>query len=326
MELVCERHICVAVVTRNRPKMLAELIATLSSMAAPQDVKVSFLVVENNNDFSLANVISKFRTMMPQNEVGYLLEPTIGISAARNRALDYSLARGCDFLVFVDDDETVEQCWLMELLAVRDRHELDMVGSPVRPRPYQTDLSWMQSLVWSGIEKAARKSEDKCRRKCERQRADTIKIATGSWMGRVEFFRRTGLRFDMSLGLTGGEDWNLWSQAKSLDARTGWAPDAIVYESVPSSRLTLSYHFRRTRDHNITEFIKLNRKDPAKARRKLVLKLVGRAVRLVGSVCSIPFRGAHGLVSSATALGGFLGLVQAGFGKRSCHYSNTTGV
>lgn len=326
MEPVCDRHICVAVVTRNRPKMLADLINSLSSMALPQEGKVSFLIVENNKQFSLESIISDFKAKMPLNDVYYCLETTVGISAARNRALDYSLLQACDLLVYVDDDEVVERDWLMELLAVRDRDELDLVGSPVRPRPYEAELSWAQRFVWSGIEKTARKSERKCRRKCEKQRADTIKIATGSWMGRVEFFRRTGLRFDMTLGLTGGEDWNLWAQAKTMGARTGWAPNAIVYESVPSSRLTFSYHFRRNRDHNITEFNKRYKEDPTKARRTLPLKLSGRVIKLAGSMCAIPFRGAHGVVSFATALGGFLGLVQASFGRQSFHYSDTSGV
>lgn len=320
-----QRRICISVATRNRPKMLCNLFSSLALIEKPDSASVSFLIVENDASPTLHEIVEDIRKRMPDDEINYIVESILGISSARNRALNHAIEQDFDFLVYVDDDEFVEADWLIKLLAERDKTDLDIVGSPVRPKPFDENLTILQKLVWSGIERSGYKSERKCRRKCESGRGDSIKVATGSWMGRLDFFRNTGLRFDSHFGLTGGEDWNLWAKAKSLGARTGWACDAIVYETVPSSRLTLSYHYRRNRDHNITEFGARYRENPSKALKKLPVKIVGRAVKFIGASLSIPFRGGQGLVSSATALGGLVGLLQGCLGKNSMHYANTTG-
>ncbi|MCL7997635.1 glycosyltransferase [Brucella sp. 21LCYQ03] len=320
-----QRHICISIITRNRPKMLCNLFSSLASIQKPNNANVSFLIVENNISPTLCESIKDFRLLMPDSHIDYIVESVLGISSARNRALNHAIEHDFDFLVYVDDDEFVESDWLVKLLAERDRLDLDIVGSPVRPRPFDENLTILQRLVWSGIERSGYKSERKCQQKCATGRGDSIKVATGSWMGRLDFFRKNNLRFDSHFGLTGGEDWNLWAKAKSLGAKTGWACDAIVYETVPSSRLTLSYHYRRNRDHNITEFGARYRENPNKTLKKLPVKIAGRAVKFLGASLSIPFRGGHGLVSSATALGGLVGLIQGCFGKNSMHYANTTG-
>lgn len=305
--------------------MLCNLFSSLASIQKPDNAGISFLIVENNDLPTLVETVADFRVQMPDYQIDYIVEEVLGISSARNRALNHSIEQGFDYLVYVDDDEFVEHDWLVKLLAERDRLDLDIVGSPVRPKPFDEDLTFAQKLVWSGIERRGYKSERKCRQKCAAGRGDSIKVATGSWMGKLDFFRNTGLRFDSHFGLTGGEDWNLWAKAKSLGAKTGWACDAIVYETVPASRLKLTYHYRRNRDHNITEFGARYRENPSKTLKKLPFKIVGRTLKFVGASLSIPFRGSQGLVSSAAALGGLIGLIQGCCGKNSMHYANTTG-
>ncbi|PQZ47892.1 glycosyl transferase family A [Ochrobactrum sp. MYb15] len=319
------RHICVSVATRERPKMLANLLASLRDMTLPAMDKVSFLIVENKDHCSLGEIVDQFRSSVTDTEVAYFNQGKPGICAVRNFALNYTVDKGYDFLVYVDDDEQVHKDWLINLLAERDRLDLDIVGSPVRPIPFGKDLSLMQKIVWSGIKHSSMKSERKCKTKALSGQGHTIKIATGSWMGRLSFFRETGLRFDQRFDLSGGEDWNLWATAKSLGAETGWAHDAIVYETVPASRLTLAYHFRRNRDHNITEFSARYRENPVKTVRGLPIKLTGRTLKFFGAVCAIPFLGSRGLVSSAAALGGLIGQIQGCCGVNSEHYQTTTG-
>lgn len=319
------RHICVSVVTRNRPQMLQKLFKSLQYMHRPLGERVSFLVVENNPIQNLNEEIEAFQAAMPSDQIIYRNESVLGISSARNHALEFALDNRSDFLVFVDDDELVERDWLVNLLAAVDRRDLDIVGSPVRPTPVEGRLTLQQRLVWSGIRRGGMKSELKCKRRCEADRGHTIKVATGSWIGRVEFFRKTGLRFDTDLELTGGEDWHLWSKAKAFGAKSGWAADAIVYETVPHARLTFSYHFRRTRDHNITEYMALYSENPSKTLKNLPWRFMGRCLKCMAVTSVVPLRGAEGLVSMVSAFGGAVGLVQGALGARSSHYEQTTG-
>ncbi|TCQ74478.1 glycosyl transferase family 2 [Ochrobactrum sp. BH3] len=319
------RRLCISVVTRNRPIMLCNLFASLAFIQKPDDIDISFLVVENHPSPTLDEIVASFRLQIPENSIDYILARVPGIASARNHALSYAIEQAFDYLVYVDDDELVEPDWLRKLVEERDRLDLDIVGSPVRPKPLDERLTFSQTLVWSGIKRSSYKSEQKCRRRCQLGYGDSIKIATGSWLGKLEFFRTTGLRFDSHFGLTGGEDWNLWNKAKSNGAKTGWACDAIVYETVPSSRLTLSYHYRRNRDHNTTEFNACYRENPIETLIQLPIKLTGRAIKLLATVLALPFRGGEGLVSVATALGGVSGLLKGCLGKKSLHYANTTG-
>ncbi|MCO7725825.1 hypothetical protein L614_000800001640 [Ochrobactrum sp. J50] len=317
--------IVISTVTRNRPKMLANLYLSLSNMDFPDSVKIDFLIVENNAVSTLDSWLATIRSQIYPYPVLYLLETRIGISHARNCALDFAEQAGADFLVFVDDDEFVEPDWFKQLLAEQQRMDLDILGSPVRPKPFKPQLNMWQSLIWSGVEKNSVKAELRARKKWQENEADTIKVATGSWMGKLDFFRKTGLRFDSRLGLTGGEDWNLWLQAKELGARTGWAPDAIVYETVPCCRISFSYHFRRNRDHNASEFALLYRANRWQAIKQLPSKLLSRSWKLLSATVTLPFKGGQGLVSFAMALGGVAGLLQACCGKQTLHYSKTTG-
>lgn len=317
--------IIIATTTRNRPVMICHLYKSLSTLYIPHECATEFLIVENNTEDTSYKWLNDIRSSMADRTVTHLLETNIGISNARNRALEYAIQDNADFLVFVDDDEQVEVDWLVKLVSEQQRLDLDIVGSPVRPIPANPNLSPWKKLVWSGIEAHSIKAERKARMKWSENKADTIKIATGSWMGKIDFFRRTGLRFDSRIGLAGGEDWNLWIQARKLRARTGWAPDATVYETVPCCRISLSYHFRRNRDHNATEFGVLYRSNRRLALRRFPTKLLSRFWKLITSICTLPFTAGPALISMAMALGGITGLFGALFGISSKHYSSTTG-
>lgn len=321
-----QRHsILISVATRNRPAMLSALLKSLERVVVPEQATLHFLIVENDGRKSLDEQVADFAARMPGHIVQYQLEPRIGISHSRNCALNHAVNNGHDFLVFVDDDEIPEPNWLIELFAEQQRESLDIVGSPVRPMPIDGQLSIWQKFVWSGLDQLASRSERKSRRRWKNGKAGGIKVATGSWMGRLDFFRETGLRFDSCLGLTGGEDWHLYAKAKTLGARTGWAPDAIVYETVPHCRLTLGYHFRRNRDHNTTEFITSYKENPSRALGKLPSLLASRSWKLLVAVLSIPLKGAPAVLASATALGGLVGVLRGCRGKQSLHYAKTTG-
>ncbi|MDA4636003.1 hypothetical protein NZA98_33805, partial [Escherichia coli] len=134
--------------------------------------------------------------------------------------------------------ETVEPDWLVQLLAERDAFDFDIVGSPVRLAPHGPGVTVWQKMIWSGMDRANRNSEAKYLRRRNAGQGDRIRIATGSWMGDLAFFRRTGVRFDNALALAGGEDWRLWADARRLGAKTGWTPAAVAYETVPQDRLT----------------------------------------------------------------------------------------
>lgn len=319
------RTICIATVTRNRPCMLKNLLASYAAMRAPENIELHFIVVENNSEPNLQDIINDFRRQVAGSTVQYEIEPNLGIAFARNHALEYALGIGADLLTFADDDEVVQPDWLVELLGERDAFNLDIVGSPVRFATVPYASVW-ERMIWAGLSKGIEKTERKAFRRRKTGQAGRILIATGSWMGSLEFFRRTGLRFDNALGLNGGEDWRLYRHARKIGAQTGWAPHAIAYETIPRDRLSLRYHFRRSKDGSAVDirFKLANRRIVTLAR--LPGSLAGRLIKLSGHLIAIPFTHGASLVPAASCMGNIVGIFQAFTAKTSCHYQKTSGL
>lgn len=305
--------------------MLSNLLQSYSRMYVPDGVHLHFIIVENAKAASLSQMIEDFRRQIPHSSVQYELETRLGIAFARNRALEVALAAGGDVLTFADDDEIVKEDWLVQLLAARDAQDFDIVASPVRFAPPPAGSSLWNRIVWSGMNRINRKSEAKSFRVFERGEARHIKLATGSWMGRLEFFRRTGLRFDNTLGLAGGEDWQLWVDALKLGARTSWTPHAIAYETVPVERLTLYYQYRRSRDHSSTLIARKNALRSKRGTMRLLISISGRVCTLGLSLLAAPLTGGGTLVRAASCLGSIVGLLQGHVGRISLHYRITSG-
>nr|WP_182548915.1 glycosyltransferase [Phyllobacterium myrsinacearum] len=321
-----KRRICVGTITRNRPLMLQNLFKSYAHMRVPEGTRVRFLVVENNEQATLQGVVDTFRTHVPFCPVQYEVEPRFGIAFARNRVLEYAIDAGDDFLAFADDDECVDADWLVQLLAERDAFDLDIVGSPVRLAPAAPETTLWQKMIWSGMNLANKKSEAKYLSKRSSGQAHRIRIATGSWMGNLAFFRRTGVRFDNGLALAGGEDWRLWADASRLGAKTGWTPTAIAYETVPQDRLTFAYQYRRSRDISVIEM-----RAKLKSRRIITLvrlpgSLIGRMLSVCLYLMAVPFTRGRTLVKAASRLGSIVGLLRACLGRESAHYNRIDGA
>src|SRR4051794_3771547 len=107
------RTVLVAIATYRRPGELARLLTSLKG-TGELDALVHVLVVDNDAAGSARSVVVQSPTTAT-----YVVEPQPGIAAARNRALDE--AEGYDAIIFVDDDEWVDESWLAELLAYADR-------------------------------------------------------------------------------------------------------------------------------------------------------------------------------------------------------------
>lgn len=318
------RTICVGTVTRNRPVMLQALLDSYATMTTPAHTKLVFVIIENNETATLNEIVERFRAKVPGCTVEYGIESRLGISFVRNRVLDFAISSGCDLLTYADDDEVVEPDWLVQLLAERDSADLDIVGGPVRPAPVMNVSAWNR-MVWHALKKAMHDSEQSSSASRAGGRAGKLRISTNNWLGRLDFFRSNELRFDEELGLNGGEDWRLYDDAKKLGAKTGWAPLAIVHETIPVERLKLAYHFKRSRNH-----CAVGTKSKLVSRRIYILwglpgSILAHTIKLVVRLLFLPFAPGISLVKIATSTGSLVGIFQAFTRLHQPHYQKTTG-
>lgn len=314
--------ICVGVVTRNRPAMLAELLETFASMRKPDAVDVHFVVVENNEVLTVASVIDGVRARLEPWSVTVAIETRRGIPFARNAVLDIALNSGADYLTFVDDDERVDPNWLVKLFERCVAGPFDLVGGAVLIDRMPSGCTWAQRMIWRGLQERNQHVAAKLARRATMQGPNSVNVSTANWIGRLDFFRQSGLRFDESIGVGSGSDRRLYKDCVKLGGKTSWTGEAIVYDTVPLSRLTLRYQFQRGRDH--TAFLFAGGGQRA-SRGALLGKAVARLSRVVYYGVLVPFTGGRSIVMAARMAGDMAGFLDAYRGIFGAHYDTVTG-
>jgi succinoglycan biosynthesis protein ExoM len=214
-----ERSVVIAMLTYRRLDQLGEAIrAVLAQTDAVQPTAV-LMVVDNDPAANAKDVVADFTG----RGVQYLHEPTPGIAAARNRALQ--AAPDDAWLVFIDDDERPHPEWLTRLVAAQRRYGGAAMVGPVVSE-YETDPDpWIVAGKFF------------TRRRLPTGTALTA-AATNNILLDLTVVNRLGLRFDEAFGQSGGSDTLFTRRLARAGHRMLWCDEAIVADIVPNSRLT----------------------------------------------------------------------------------------
>src|SRR5262249_50522589 len=120
-------RVTICIPTYRRPEQLERLFASLRALRLPEHTSaVEVLVIDNDPDKSAEALCTNTALPWP---LRYFEEPRRGIAQARNAAIRHS--GNADWIVFVDDDETVEPDWLGSLLCAQAEFRADVVAGPV---------------------------------------------------------------------------------------------------------------------------------------------------------------------------------------------------
>ncbi|MCW3492780.1 glycosyltransferase family 2 protein [Microbacterium sp. SSM24] len=219
--------VVVAIPTFKRPAALETALATVTAQArAVSDDRVTVRVLVVDND---ANATG--RAVAEAFDVSYSVEPSPGIAAVRNRAIDDS--SDADAVIFIDDDEVPEQSWLRNLLSAHAETGAHAVAGRVVTRFPDDVEEWVRA---SGA----------FIRPVRTDRQVMTEAATNNLLLDLARIRPLGLRFDERFGLTGGSD-SMYTRL--LVARGGtirWAQDAVVVEQEDAARFTRAWVLMRT--------------------------------------------------------------------------------
>lgn len=307
--------IAIAVTTRNRPVMLGKCLGSFLDMTVPVGITVKYLIVENNEALTTTSIVDGFTShLAPPHSAELLHEPKLGIPFARNRALDAATALQCRWLIFVDDDETVDPQWLSNLLTGAEANRYDLAGGPVLPTRPEGELTAKQSAIFEHYVLDANRKLVKRSKYSDGSKGKRIDLETNNWIARISALKQVGFRFDETMRHTGGTDTDLSRRAEKIGLKLGWISDAIVYEIMPHGRLTLGYIFHRARSQALSKYYISYRK---KGRRVIVRPLimafqkavVGLVRLCVGAVAGtrMQVRGVRTLGVAAGYLGGVMG-------------------
>jgi len=225
----------VAICTRNRARLLERTLASLAELDVPRDVEYRLIVVDNGSTDDTPRRCEQFADRLP---LRHLVEDAPGLSHARNRAL--RVATG-EYLVFTDDDVTVDPDWLASFVATARRWpEAAAFGGPIEPDfPFRPNADLMAAFPalatgFCGLD--------------HRQAEGPLTLEQPIWGANMAYTRRLidGLWFDPALGRSptsqrGGEEEAFVRQIRSRGGSVVWCPQMRLRHYVDPSRMTLDY-------------------------------------------------------------------------------------
>ncbi|MDQ1733123.1 MAG: succinoglycan biosynthesis protein ExoM [Pseudonocardiales bacterium] len=220
--------VVIAIVTFRRNDDLGAVLPQVLAQVAGQrtggptgfdSTEFSVLVVDNDPDGGARQVVEA----LAEDRVRYVVEPTAGIAAARNRALRE--AADADVLIFIDDDERPQPGWLSGLLATYASTGADAVAGAVVSAFSGPLDAWISAGNFFN------------RRRLVTGTAIDV-AATNNLLLDLHTVRRLGLSFDERFGQSGGSDTLFTRALVASGARMVWCDDAVVLDNVPVERMT----------------------------------------------------------------------------------------
>ncbi len=215
----------ICICTFRRP-FLAQTLRSVAALVI-EDVTLRIIIADNDTTASARDLVDTARQGFPW-PITYLHAPAANICIARNACLD---AASADYIAFIDDDETVSPQWLSELLTKAQTTDADAVLGPVRAVYDPATPDWMVRGDFHSTLPVVSNGAIRTGYTCN------------VLIRRAEPF--AGLRFDLALGQSGGEDTDYFHRLTALGGTIAQAPEALVYEPVPASRAAMGWLIRR---------------------------------------------------------------------------------
>ncbi len=228
-DMMAERptNIDICVCTYRRPH-LATTLDSLMQIELPEAVSVRILVADNDASPSAQILVDRYKTAAIP--VHYIHAPERNISVARNACL--AQATG-DLVAWIDDDETADRAWLVQLFEAHQDGGYDAVFGPaVAVYPTGTPAH-IVGCDFHTNRPVTRQGEVRTGHTCNAL-VDMRNPATRA------------LKFDIAKGRTGGEDTDYFHRLWATGAKLGICETAQVFEKVATSRLRFGWLIRRS--------------------------------------------------------------------------------
>ncbi|HRC08649.1 MAG TPA: glycosyltransferase family 2 protein [Miltoncostaeales bacterium] len=223
--------VAVAICTFRRPVQLAALLPSLAARLIEEasDLAATIVVIDDCPDGSAQQIVAD--SLITSATVEYHNTASGNVSIARNAAIHHAVAS--DLVVCIDDDCLPEPGWFAELRRVCESTGAEIVTGHHEFVAPAGAPSWLTSQPFLHDHGHFEDASDP---------------GTGNMANlliRSDFLLRTGLRFRVGLGRTGGEDMVFFSDARRSGAVVRHAALSIVREPFLGHRVSTWYHLYR---------------------------------------------------------------------------------
>jgi succinoglycan biosynthesis protein ExoM len=214
--------VCIATYRRTE-----RLRAVLDDLARQRRLPDQVVVVDNDAAGSARAIIDEIRAAGVPFSIEYDIQPERNIALTRNRTV--MLANG-DWLAFIDDDERAPEQWLEQLLQAAVHYGADGILAPVEPQVPAAAPSWIQRGRFYDFPHQP-----------SGKLVPLDRMRFGNVLLRGDPLRAEPGPFDVSYGLSTGEDGDLLVRMARKGARIVWFDEAIVWEPIEPRRLSLRW-------------------------------------------------------------------------------------
>lgn len=226
--------VIVIIPTFRRPHGLARLLSALGELET--NAGLSILVADNDAELRQGErVCEDLRKCSYRWPLRSIIVAERGLSPVRNALFSEILKDGGDatFIAMLDDDEWPTNHWLENFLKIQHASGADILQGPVICK-YPQQPSALAELANSCFPP-----------RLESGAVDVIDAGGNVLLRRSCLLHQHGNWFDARFALTGGEDKDFFQRMRRRGASFAYAADALVYTSVPLSRLDTWWALRR---------------------------------------------------------------------------------
>ncbi|MDR2737921.1 MAG: glycosyltransferase [Puniceicoccales bacterium] len=298
-------RVVIGLCTLRRNEQLKEAMDSLSHIERPSGTEVEFVLIDNDENAGAKRIFDAYEPDMPFKS-HYFVEARRGLSHARNRVIEEALKLKATAIAMFDDDEIVDDKWLVELYKTFRTVTCDGVcGQVYRSLPLHSSRFikkfWPNSYFPEGVL--------------------VRMIASGNCLFSANLVSPDGMniRFDDSFNFSGRGDLVFSFDAQLKGAKFFFASDAIVIEKFPASRATFRYLLRRWFENGITDLMVARRYKFGTVRRT-----INEVARILSSFLLVPLMAIRGPVrqcGSILRLALSMGWVCGLFGKSANYYA-----
>jgi len=223
-------NIAINICTYHRLDLLEKCIDSISCLQIPKNWHIQILVVDNECSQSCKALIEKL-SLTIGIKIHYFAESRLGIPFARNRACAESLELNTDWIIFIDDDETASENWLLAYAHSLEKYQSNIFTGPIKYIFPENHEKWLGNKGFRDISDGAT---------LERAATNNVmfsssilkKLPADQW-------------FDENMKLIGGSDSDFFIRLVNLGEKIIFVKNAEVIELVTVNRLSMRWRLGR---------------------------------------------------------------------------------
>ena len=218
-------EILICICTYKRNKSLIDCLESFKKTILSDDIKISFLIIDNTKTNESVNIIKRFKKKF-KFKILQINEKNRGVVNARNRCISELKNIKCDYIAFFDDDCEIDKYWFKNIKKIIKETKSKIITGPQIYKNNKKSHSKKILNLGELFEKKIRKNK-----------SNVNWAASNNVIIKKSIILNERIYFDKNLNKFGiGEDQLFFLKLYKLGYNIIWSSDIKVYERMHDHR------------------------------------------------------------------------------------------